>query len=302
MHQNSYEINNHNLNINLIYVFLVYDFILCVGMISLLLLNYLYRFKLYYEEILVIVSQNDDLNLNSLNNQSISDGNRTFNPLANIFCPTSSVKCVSRFNDFPNNFNLVYANLQGMLEACHLDELKNAISKSKHVSCMVVVETWLRHRVNQNKTCAINGFNFFRSDRHSRKDDRNEGGGVAIYVADGMERSFINDHGILYVDFIFLEIMTKLSKILVCGIYRTSKCNKVNTERLFEMIIETSAKYDNVIIIGDFNLDILNNTGPVKSLAVNFNIINHFCPTHNWPNAQPSLIDIAFTRSKDKVQ
>lgn len=50
------------------------------------------------------------------------------------------------------------------------------------------------------------------------------------------------------------------------------------------------------------NLDVLNNCDSVASLCVNFDIINHFCPTHYWPNAQPSLIDIAFTKFIDRVQ
>lgn len=246
-------------------------------------------------------------NLNVMNDKRISNGNYALNPSSAIFCPTSRVKCVSQFNEFPKNFNLVYANLQGMFEACHFDEFRNAISKSKHVSCMVIVETWLRHRVNQNKTCAIQGFKLFRSDRHSRSGDRNKGGGVAMYVADGLrvntlERSFTNDHGILNTDFIFIEITTKLSKILVCGIYRTSKCSKTHTEKLFDLISETAARYDNVIIIGDFNLDVLSNCNTVASLCVNFGIINHYCPTHYWPNAQPSLIDIAFTKWINRVQ
>lgn len=171
---------------------------------------------------------------------------------APIFCPTSSVRCVTGFGDFPTNFNLTYSNLQGISEACHFDEFKLEIAKSRHISCIVIVETWLRRGVNQNKTCDIPGYTLHRSDRHSRKNDRNKGGGVAVYVANGLkvntvERSFLNDHGISGSEFIFLEIQTEISKILICGIYRTNGCNKTNTERLFELINNSSAKYDNVI-------------------------------------------------------
>lgn len=106
---------------------------------------------------------------------------------APIFCPTSSVRCVTGFGDFPTNFNLIYSNLQGIFEACHFDEFKLEIAKSKHISCIVIVETWLRRGVNQNKTCDIPGFTLHRSDRHSRKNDRNKGGGVAVYVANGLK-------------------------------------------------------------------------------------------------------------------
>lgn len=250
---------------------------------------------------------NYDLNENLNETQMVSDGSSSLNPIAPIFCPTSSVKCVSKFNQFPKCFNLVYANLQGMFEACHFDEFKLAISGSKHISCMVIVETWLRHGVNPNKTCSISGYKIYRSDRHSRNGDRNKGGGVAIYVADGLkvnilERSFRTNHEILYADFLFLEIFTKFSKILICGVYRTSKCNKENTEKLFDLINETSAKYDNTIIVGDFNLDILNTCGMVGSLLVNHGIVNHFCPTHYWPGAQPSLIDIAFAKHLNRIR
>lgn len=291
----------HNIIIFVGYLHLLIFYIKLVAAIS---LHYLYFLRMNESS---FNYRNIDSFVNLSLNQSISDGNFVLNPSASIFCPTSKVKCVSRFNDFPKNFNLVYANLQGMFEACHFDEFKHAISKSKYISCMAVVETWLRHGVNQNKTCAIAGYKIFRSDRHSKKGDRNKGGGVAIYIADGLkanvlERSFKNNHDILNVDFIFIEVLTKFSKILICCVYRTSKCNKTNTEKLFELINETSSIYDNTIIIGDFNLDILNSTSMFGSLTVNLKIVNHFCPTHFWPGARPSLIDIAFAKNIERFQ
>lgn len=150
-------------------------------------------------------SENQSTNLHTISDDMTlpKENACSLNPHASIFCPTANVKCVSRFNEFRKNLNLVYSNLQGMFEAGHFDEFKNAIAKSKHIDCIVIVESWLRRGVNQNKTCAIGGYNLFRSDRHARKNDHNKGGGVIVYVANGLkvktiERSFNKRSGIYF--------------------------------------------------------------------------------------------------------
>lgn len=58
---------------------------------------------------------------------------------------------ISSVNNFPRNVNVIYSNLQGMLEGCHFEEFRNELNKAKNVHFIAIVETWLRSGLNANK-------------------------------------------------------------------------------------------------------------------------------------------------------
>lgn len=183
-----------------------------------------------------------------------NNSNSELNASSMPFCPSGKIKNVQIANNFPKNVNLVYANLQGMLEACHLDEFVNEISKTKNIHLCAIVETWLRHGVNTNKSVNIDGFKIFRSDRKSSKRDRNKGGGVALYVKTDFVCKVVkksSDIGceIRGTEYLLAEIRGKKANFFVAVVYRTNDCNATSTANLFNLIIEESAKYDDVIVI-----------------------------------------------------
>lgn len=59
-------------------------------------------------------------------------------------------------------------------------------------------------------------------------------------------------------------------------------------------------KYDDAIIFGDFNINLLNGLERLKLLNDHFKLFNNYCPTHSWPGASPTLIDIALTKRPDR--
>lgn len=130
-------------------------------------------------------------NVKLRNHYSVRESVVELDPVASIFCPSKRFNNIYTANKFPRNINFVYSNLQGMLEAGHFDEFINEISKTKHIHFCVVVETWLRRGVNSDKSIQIEGFKVFRSDRKLLKNDRNKGGGVAIYVKTNFKCSVI---------------------------------------------------------------------------------------------------------------
>lgn len=139
-----------------------------------------------------------DLYLSNINGSNL-------NPYANHFCPTKSLNNIFTLNNFPKNINFVYANVQGYLETCHMDEFMNEISKTNNIHVCAIAET-LRNRTNSNKSIELNGFKVFRSDRISRKNDKNKGGGVMLYVKNNfgcriLKRSFDDNCGIEGAEF-----------------------------------------------------------------------------------------------------
>lgn len=184
------------------------------------------------------------------------------NTNAIIFCPSASKNNIRILNNYPKNINLIYANLQGMLEACHLDEFKIEIMKAKNLDFIAVCETWLRNRINSNKSVEIPGFKIYRSDRKASNKDKNKGGGVALYVKTGIKTKILtkssNDNSIEFADYIFTECISKTGLIVIFIVYRTDKCNTENTFKLFNLKVESLTKYNDIIIVGDFNINILN--------------------------------------------
>lgn len=115
-------------------------------------------------------------------------------------------------------------------------------------------------------------------------------------------KSFNNNDEIIGVDFIFAEIRNKNTRIFVAVIYRTNACNTTNTLRLFKLLIEISSEYNEVIIMGDWNIDIMNGREQLKTLNDYFEVINDNCPTHSWPGATPTLIDIVLTKNPTRIE
>lgn len=247
---------------------------------------------------------NSSLNSNMFN---LMENQSNLNPIAQHFCPSKQFNNIHTMNNFPKNLNFVYGNTQGLLEGCHLDEFSNEISKTKNIHVCAISETWLRNRVNTNKSVEISGFKIYRSDRKFSERDRNKGGGVALYVKNNfgcrilMRSSDASDLNIIGAEFLLSEIISKHAKIFVAVVYRTVRCNPTNTTKLFNLIIEHASNYGDVLIFGDFNLNLFNGTQCLRGLNDFFSIVNHSCPTHFWPNSEPSLIDFVLTKNIDKI-
>lgn len=227
---------------------------------------------------------------------------------AEIFCPTKNRNNISTINNFPININLIYSNLQGMFEGCHFDEFTNEIFKVlKNLHFIAISETWLRSGVNTNKSMTIPGFKVLRSDRRTSIGDRNKGGGVALFVKQNIKTKILmksadNENNIENVEYIFVECLLNGRLFAIAVVYRTNSCGSVCTTNLFHLLIDLSSKYTDVIVVGDFNINILDSITRIKQLIDHFEIVNHFCPTHKWPNASPTLIDIVLTKNGSRVK
>lgn len=161
---------------------------------------------------------------------SIDINNKKLNRQAPIFCPSSKDNSIHVLNKYPKNINIFQINLQGMLESNHFDEFRNEVMKSNNLHICSVNETWTRDKFNTNKSIAIPNFSVVRSDRKYSKHDRNKGGGVAIYIKNGInfkviEKSSSSSINVDGVEFLALEIKTKFNKLFLISVYRTNKCS-----------------------------------------------------------------------------
>ena len=155
---------------------------------------------------------------------------------------------------------------------------------------------------NQQLTFSIPGFTFLYKNRKS-----GTGGGVGIYVRNGIDfvrkTELENDE----MESIFIEIRPKSSKTFIIGtIYRPPESSK-HLSKNFESILSTNLKdIDNrnteTIIMGDLNVDYLKqNNHSIKNIFQ----LNGFCQLIKTPTrvteTTATLIDVIFTNKKHNI-
>lgn len=138
---------------------------------------------------------------------------------------------------------------------------------------------------------SINGFRApFRNDR---TDDGH--GGVAVYVKYNIPCLRRHDLEMLNVESVWLEVRLKSKRILVGTFYKPPNSNQsilTDIERSVDLAVDT--RISDIIILGDFNLDMLklNSRRKIENICQQYDlkqVINE--PTH-FTESSSSLIDI----------
>lgn len=224
-------------------------------------------------------------------------------------CARNNLNTINRFNAFKNNFNFCHANVQGLLCGSHYDELKSLVSRNDFVSLFAISESWLRSS-NTNKSVNIDNFKVIRSDRKGKPGDRNKGGGVAIYLRKNFRHKILlnsnkDNLGVDNIEFLFIDIFTRFSKVTFGVVYRSPKCSVIDSNRFFDLICASFNDNQNIIIVGDFNINFLidkQHTNLMNNFSNMFSLVNDECPTHYWPGKNPSQIDLIFTKNKNGIK
>ncbi|KAG8239263.1 hypothetical protein J437_LFUL010653 [Ladona fulva] len=137
----------------------------------------------------------------------------------------------------------------------HLDELR-VFLLDNHFDIVCLYETWPTPSV-LGEMIKIHNYNLVRHDRIGKGR-----GGTAVYVSQTLNYSILASSSAEYCsrpEFILLEIFgLRSSKLLLCVVYRPPK-----TGRLDELQLELSRftpTFRNIVIMGDFNSDLLKDT------------------------------------------
>lgn len=189
------------------------------------------------------------------------------------------------------------------LKVCHInaqslnnksDEFK-IIFENSNVDVVCVSETWLSKSTSDHFICP-NGYRIFRSDRESNT----KGGGVAVFVKKHIVCKFRcknnkNDK----VEHVFVEITSHGRKLLLGCVYRPNK--DINFCKFFEELEEIVDGYNDIIICGDFNANIIRDTSLTDHMVsfglepTNRTIATHFSSVNN------SLLDLFFVSDISNV-
>lgn len=187
-------------------------------------------------------------------------------------------------------FNICHINGQSLSNK--MDEFRY-IFENSNIDLICVSETWFDSETN-NPLISLNGYKVLRVDR------KEYAGGVAIYVKNGIQfNTLCNSEVSDKIEYLFIEVKSDCRKLLVGTVYRPDK--RINFEPFMKVLEDISVTFDDVIIVGDFNCNILIDS----SFTTNMNCLGLFPtnttnPTH-FTKTSSTLLDIFFVSNYSNV-
>jgi len=200
-----------------------------------------------------------------------------------------------------NTLSLFHLNVRSL--PCHFDELNEYISSlHQHFTVIALTETWLTENIAENYS--IPGYN---SIHHCRKN--RSGGGVSLYIRNDMyhqERGdlefVIDDTGTKSISIEIIPSNPKEKKTILSCVYRPPNTDIIEfNERIKESINNINRERATCYIIGDFNINLLNNTNQPTTDHINEMFSSGFYPLICRPTRitpySATLIDNIYTNS-----
>ena len=201
---------------------------------------------------------------------------------------------------FLNTLNLskhlsfVQYNVQSIVNK--LDILSTELSD---FDILAFTETWLHTNI---QTADLLIPDFKPPERKDRKADRH--GGVIIYVKDSLYYKRRHDLEPRNIECIWIEIQLNHTRVLFGLFYRPPNSDAAYLSSIEDSIsLALDTQINNIIVTGDFNLDMLsNNTSrKISELCEQFALYQTITePTHFTENSS-SLIDIILTSDKNNL-
>ena len=148
-------------------------------------------------------------------------------------------------------------------------------------------------------TFMVDGFHMWRADRTAH------GGGIVAYLRSDIAGERRTDLEFTDIESISVEIKLENSKCLISCVYKPpSTCNNVFKKSFTDTVDKILCKFDNLILIGDMNFDMLDKEkcqtlNDVCDIFDLENVINK--PTCFTRNNMPSLLDIILTNNKSFI-
>lgn len=187
------------------------------------------------------------------------------------------------------------------LNVCHINaqSLKNKIDEfrltfeNSGVDILCVSETWLADSI-PDSLVLLRGYRVYRADRKTL------GGGAAIFVRNGIKCKLLSKSSESEKSqYLLVEINANDKKLLICCVYRPY--SNISLENVNVALETIAAEYNDVIVVGDFNSNLLDDSALKDNMAVfgllptNVTIPTHYTATNN------TLLDVFFVNEISKV-
>ena len=169
-----------------------------------------------------------------------------------------------------------------------------------NIDVLCVTESWLTAEIDDDEIM-IDGFNMYRKDR----DNGQEHGGIVVYIKEGID--YNNDVNISVdseVETVLTEINLPCTKPILLGtVYRQPNSNVDLLNKIDLMFQSVSSNYNEIIIVGDFNLDLYKHdfSKKVDYLAKNSNFMQLINEPTRITQTTKTILDLAFVSRPEMV-
>ena len=189
-----------------------------------------------------------ELSLNTLNN-SVYDL-EVPEIIKDVYDMNPVVKYINQKFE-PHKAKILLGHINARSLPNSIDEIRYILFRTSF-DIFGVSETWLipgtpKDRVN------IEGYKIFRQDRTHKR-----GGGVALYVKNNYKTKILKTPmDILVPENIWVEIEVGKRKIVVGVLYKAPNIPYIIFSQCIEAFIKIYSNYDDVVLLGDVNIDML---------------------------------------------
>ena len=193
-----------------------------------------------------------------------------------------------------DRFKIVHYNVQSIMNKVDLIE-----SECLNFDVICITETWLDDSI-VDEDIKIENFNLFRRDRPGGHH-----GGVCMFVRNNVFCRRRRDLELPNIECIWVEVSIKHKQYLIGTFYRPPRSPNAILPSIEDSIgLAFDANNQNILITGDFNLDVLKDTSNRK--------INDLCQQYNleqlikkekthFTEISSSLIDLFLVANKNDV-
>lgn len=174
-----------------------------------------------------------------------------------------------------------------------IDEIRLLLS-STSLDILSVCETWLDNSVTDNEI-SVSGYSVVRKDRNRH------GGGVLVFVKDGIKFELLSYASLDNVEAVFLKIIG-VCQLVVGSLYRPPSAPSSYFDAIFDCIEEISVNHEEVILMGDLNIDCSARSArsPVSYMEVAFELHQIVTSKTRVTDSSSTLIDVILTRKPEK--
>ena len=196
-------------------------------------------------------------------------------------------------NQILNNFSIVHYNVQSLANKTAIIE-----SEFKQFDIITVTETWLNERISDNEV-QFNDYSIYRRDRTGDSH-----GGICTFIRNNVYSKRRTDIELPNIECLWVEFYIHNRKILLGTFYRPPNSLPAVLDSMENSIgLAFDSNAHEIIITGDFNLDMLETTTYRKVLDIcqHYNLTQLISePTHFTENSS-SIIDLFFMSREDSV-
>ncbi|XP_069133195.1 uncharacterized protein [Argopecten irradians] len=190
---------------------------------------------------------------------------------------------------YPKNVIMSYLNINSL--RYKFSELSDILRQTL-VVILIVGETKLNDIFNQS-LFDVSGYRSYRKDRTGK------GGGLLFYINSNIPSRRREDLELSLVESIVVEVTVNDRKWAVVGIYSPPSNNKNAVyDDLCSNLDKISIHYDHIMVVGDLNVDMKDETENILTKCDVFDFKNLIrTPTCFMKNCTPSLVDVILCNS-----